>query len=164
MRAWFALASFALSACGWAQSALDKTRGDLSSGAPGGAPGVPVLQTLVAVAIVIGLLKVALPKLLPKFAAARMKSSLGSTVTIEETATFTGGQLLVVRVRQRTLLLGQTPTSISFLADLTAEEAQAMAEPAFFELVDAAPGTKPTHAVVPDPAAQLARLENLLKK
>ncbi|MBL8049409.1 MAG: flagellar biosynthetic protein FliO [Chthonomonas sp.] len=135
-----------------AQSVLDSARGELGGKTSTTSGGVPVIQTIFAVLIVIGLLKLVLPRLMPHLAKSKIQTSLGSTIAVEETATLPGGQLMVVKVRGRSLLIGQTTANMTLIADLTAEEATAMQEPAFFELVDKAPGTMPTHAVIPENA------------
>jgi flagellar biogenesis protein FliO len=102
----------------------------------------------------------------------KFHSSIGSSIAIEETASFTGGQLLVVKARGRTFLLGSTAQNLTCLSELT--EAPESQEPAFFELVDKAEGKTPEFAVVetaipereaapkPDIADQLSRLKRLI--
>lgn len=158
-----------------AQSVLNSTKGELGGSSPATqTPGVPVLQTILAVAVVIGLLKVVLPKLMPHLAKTKVQTSLGSSIQVQETATMASGQLMVVAVRGRTLLIGQTTGSMTLIADLTESEAKANEEPAFFELVDKAPGTMPAYAVIEEaaPAAKpidrvavanrLSRLQKLI--
>ncbi len=118
-------------------------------------PGMmPILQMLLAVGVVIGLLKFALPRLMPLMNK-RMNARLGSSIRIEETASFAAGTLYIVQAKSRTLLLSCTQQGVSCLADLTespapvAQPTVASApapspEPAFFELVDAAQEKSPT--------------------
>ncbi|MBX7131195.1 MAG: hypothetical protein K1X67_00805 [Fimbriimonadaceae bacterium] len=129
--------------------------------------GMQLLQLLIAVGIVVGILKFVLPKVISKMGKG-LKTSLGSSIKIEESATFAGGNLFVVSARSRTLLICATPQTVTCLADLT--EPEAKQEPkAFFEILDeATPMPKlpetPSQAVVNDRDIQaalsrLARLE-----
>ena len=156
-----------LSASAFAQDVYKATKSDMVTSGPTGAtsgPGLmPIVQLLVAMVIVVGILKVALPKLIPNLKT-KFNGSLSCTIKIEESATFSGGQLLVVNVQGRKLLLGSTPQNLTCLADLTKTKPE---EPAFFELVDAADGQFPKVAVTEIPSKiskqeQLDRLQRLL--
>lgn len=106
----------------------------------------PVVQMLLALALVGAGIKYALPALLKRFGG-RISTESGGTIRVEESAAFPGGRLYVVEARGRTLLLGATAQNVSCLADLTVNDfAQALAA------VEAPPD---------DRLAQLARLERL---
>lgn len=156
-----------LSAGAFAQDVYKATKSDMvTSGPTGGSSGpglMPIVQLVVAMVIVVAILKVALPKLIPNLKT-KFNGSLSGTIKIEESATFSGGQLLVVNVQGRKLLLGSTPQNLTCLADLTSTKKE---DPAFFELVDSANGELPKVAVTEIPSKisrqeQLDRLERLL--
>ncbi|HEY3783157.1 MAG TPA: hypothetical protein VGL56_18925 [Fimbriimonadaceae bacterium] len=87
----------------------------------GGAPNMgfmPMLQMLVALGIVLALIKFVLPKFMGKLNK-RLVAKSGSGILIEDTASFAGGQLYVVSVRGKSLLLSASNSGVSCLADLT---------------------------------------------
>lgn len=94
-------------------------------------------QMVVALAIVFALLKWALPKVVARMNK-RLVTKAGSSITVEESASFGGGNLQIVNARGRTLLICVTPSAVSCLADLTHAPQTENAEPAFFEMVDKA--------------------------
>lgn len=102
-----------------------------------GVGAMDLVQMVVALAIVFVLLKWALPKVV-----ARMNKKLstkeGSSISIEESASFGGGNLQIVSARGRTLLLCVSQSGVSCLADLTEAQPAKKEQPAFFELVDRA--------------------------
>ena len=81
----------------------------------------PVVQLVLALALVGGALKFALPAIVRRFGG-RISTDVGGSIRIEESAAFPGGRLYVVEARGRTLLLGATPQNVSLLADLTAND------------------------------------------
>jgi len=128
------------------------------------APALPILPTLGGMVLVYVLLKWLAP-ILHKKGLKKLNTTLGSSVKIEEVATFPGGTLYVVEARGKTLLIGQGTTGLSCLADLT-DSTRPPQEPAFFELVDSAQKQAAT-AVAAMPEAnddrdKLRRLERLL--
>lgn len=126
-----------------------------------GLGGMQLLQMIVAMVIVVALLKWLLPKLLMRVNK-RISTGIGSSIEVEETATFAGGSLLVVRARGKSLLLCVSNQGVSCLADLT-ESRTEPDPPAFFELVDEAEAKLPGTAVVEasDIEAALGRLARL---
>lgn len=114
-----------------------QTTGGKTSGPAAG--GFDLIQMLLALGIVAFLLKVGLPKLVGKFGK-RLTPKLNSSIEIEESAAFGAGNLNVVTVRGRTLLLAVTQSGVSCLADLTEPPTQTKKEEpaAFFELLDRA--------------------------
>lgn len=116
-------------------------------------PGMQLLQMLVAIGIVVVVLKFILPKFIAK-ANRRLQPTLGSSISIEESATFAGGNLVVVKARSKTLLLCVSPQAVTCLADLT-EPVTAPEGRAFFEVLDDA-GIAPDAAAVrmPQTAAE----------
>jgi hypothetical protein len=133
--------------------------GTKSSGASAtmATPGLPIWPTLAVMVFIFLLLKWVAPAL-HKRGLRRLNATLGSSIKVEESATFPGGTLYLVEIRGRTLLIGQSPTGVTCLADLT-EPSETKAQPAFFELVDSA-----AKAVVApqEKDEKLRRLERLL--
>lgn len=113
----------------------------------------PLLQMLIALAIVVVAIKYGLPRLMGA-AQKKMSTSLGGAIRIEESATIPGGSLYLVTVRDRTLLLGITAQGVQNLADLTPSPDTPAAPPAFFELVDQRLQAPATHAVIVEPEVE----------
>ena len=102
-----------------------------------------LVQMLVALAVVAWLLKWALPKVAGKLTSRAPRAAQGS-IAVEESLALGTGQIQVVTVRGRTLLLSVSPTGTTFLTDLTANPpslAPKQDEKAFFELLDGATGS-----------------------
>lgn len=115
------------------------TKTDLVVNAPQSGPAVSgwdMVQMIVALAIVFALLKWGLPKVVNKMNR-RVVTKDGSSITVEESASFGGGSLQIITARGRTLLLCVSQSGVNCLADLTPEE-KPKEEPAFFEMVDKA--------------------------
>ncbi len=113
---------------------------------------------LVALLIVLALLKWLMPNLIKKVGT--RSSVSGKGIRIQETAAIGAGNLYVVEVRGKSFLVGATPNSVSYLADLTDSRPQ---EPLTFqEMVDAAPA-RPSFAEssISDALEQLGRLKRL---
>ena len=163
MRNLFALAC--LAGATLASAAEDTTKGAFGTKASGGAgttaamsnggPSIfSIIQMIIAVAIVVGLMKFVLPKIVSKMGG-KLTTTLNGGIRIEESATFPGGNLYVVTVSDRKLLLGATAQSISTLADL-GPVVKPNPGPAFLDYLDNAdtsnvtPATEviPTRAVV----------------
>jgi flagellar biogenesis protein FliO len=102
----------------------------------GGVGTWDLVQMVVALAIVFALLKWALPKLVTRMNK-RLSAKDGSSITVEESASFGGGSLQIVTARGRTLLLCVSQSCVTLLADLTSDK-PVQEEPAFFEMVDKA--------------------------
>lgn len=137
--------------------------GSGASGSTAGLGGMQLLQMIVAIAIVVGLLKWLLPKVLLRLNK-RIGTGVGSSIEIEESATFAGGNLIVVKARGKTLLLCVSNSGVSCLADLTAA-APTPDPPAFFELLDEASASEPVprQAVVEsEPAVSASEIEAAL--
>ncbi len=120
-----------------------------------GGPSIfSIIQMIIAVAIVVGLMKVVLPKIVSKMGG-KLTTTLNGGIRIEESATFPGGNLYVVTVSDRKLLLGATPQSISTLADLGPVN-KPNPGPAFMEYLDNADTSKVTPAAeaIPTPVAE----------
>lgn len=123
-----------------------------------------VFQMVLALAVVLFLLKFAVPKLVGKFGKRTVSGNQGG-IQIEESTAFGTGHLNVVSVRGRSFLLAVTPTAVSFLADVTGPVADATGpNPAFFELLDSA--TADAAVENPEPTEEAdgrrSRLEQLL--
>lgn len=104
-----------------------------------------MVQMFVALLIVGGLLKWVLPKAIAKLGK-KLTSPLGSSIKIEESASFGAGQLQIVTVRDRTLLLCVTGQGVSCLADLTPPADKP--EPAKDAFIDFLDNADPAKAVV----------------
>lgn len=116
----------------------------------GGGGVMPIVQLGIAIAIIVGALKFGLPKLVPMLSK-KLHPSLGSTIRVEESATFAGGTLYVVEAKGKSLLLCASASGVACLADLTEPTGTTREEPpAFFEVLDHAKSdpTVATRAVV----------------
>ena len=124
------------------------TKKDVISGAKANSAPVTqpmdMLQLLVAVVIVGFLVKWLVPKAIAKMGR-RISAPVGSAITLEESATFGGGLLQVITVREKSLLLSVASSGVTCLADLTKSVPEKEELPAFFEMVDKA---DPARAVV----------------
>jgi flagellar biogenesis protein FliO len=124
--------SFAL-----AEDGILGTKGDASSALQGPAStGGSLLQMIIAVLVVFGLMKFMLPKVMAKFGG-KLNPGLGSSIKIEESASFQGGTLYLVSVKDRSLLLGVAGSSITTLADL-GNANKPDPGPTFMEILDVA--------------------------
>ncbi|MBA4291408.1 hypothetical protein C0431_00380 [bacterium] len=92
------------------------------------------LTLMVALGIAFVALKFWAPKMIGKFNK-RLTTPLGSPITLEESANFATGNLQVVTVRGKSLLLAITPQGVTFLAEVPSK-APDDPVPAFFELLD----------------------------
>ncbi len=137
-----------------------KTAPPVAVGAPSGGGGL--VQTLLAVAVVAILLKWALPKLARRLGAP-LNAPPGSGLRIEESASFPGGHLHVVRARGKTLLVGTTSGSVATLADLTEPASPRDDLPLFREMVEAAAPYSPA-PYSPDPAPDRDRAADLARR
>jgi len=145
------------------QAALEKTKPDLVSGVAAGS-GIDFgnfIQMMLALAVVGALIRYGLPKLAPLFSK-KLSTPLGSSLRIEESASFGAGQICVVQVRGRTLLVGATASSIEMLVDLTEDDRREASEPAFFELLDEQ--QRSPKAVVSMPAEEPDKIQQALDR
>ena len=124
------------------------TKKNLVATTPSSSPIVQpmdLVQMVVALSIVAALVKWVLPKIIGRLGR-RISTPVGSSIRLEESASFGGGQLQIVTVRGKSLLLCVATTGVSCLADLTNTNECANAEaPVFFDILDKA---DPTNAVV----------------
>lgn len=128
-----------------------------SAGGTGGMGVMPLIQMAIALAVVLGLLKFVLPKLVGKMNK-KLVTSATSALHIEESANFAGGTLYVVRAKSKTLLLSVSTQGVNCIADLT-EEVKEPEKTAFEMIIDEAPGDRlPDSAVVEQALARLERL------
>lgn len=112
----------------------------------------PVVQLLLALALVGAGIKFVLPMLMKRFGG-RISTQTNGSIRIEESAAFAGGKLYVIEARGRTLLLGATAQNVTCLADLTVND--------FTEALAQAESPIPAPAPAPSTLDQLARLERL---
>ena len=102
-----------------------------------------LVQLGIALVVIVAALKWLAPMVLAKLQG-RVRTPLSSSLHVEESATFGAGQLSVVTVRGRTLLLGTTSQSVVFLADLTEADLAERAQPEpFVDLLDRSEGIAP---------------------
>lgn len=130
-----------------------------------------LLQMLVALGVVLVVLKWALPKFATTFNK-RLAPSLGSAIKVEESAAFAGGNLYLVAVRNRQLLLSVSQSGVQCLADVTDPEPKPEA-PAFLDLLETAKSAPAQAAVeIEEPSSEpdadgiaeaLRRLERLAR-
>jgi flagellar biogenesis protein FliO len=111
---------------------------------------MPFLQMMLALAIVLVLIKFVLPKLMGGINKKAVAKS-GPGIDVEESTNFAGGQLHVVTVRGKTLLLGSSTSGLTCLADLGSTRPKADA-PLFMDMV-AQETEQPSHMYV-DPQGQ----------
>lgn len=134
----------------------------------GGVGLMALVQMLVALGIVLVVVKWALPKFASSFNK-RLAPGVGSSIKIEESAAFAGGNLYVVSVRGRDLLLASSQSGVACLADLSGHAPAA--EPDFGDLLDQArrapasaaveidePAKEPDRAAIADALSRLERL------
>jgi hypothetical protein len=95
----------------------------------------PFVNILLALGIVYGLLRFALPKVVSRMNK-RMVTTAGSSIRIEETAAFAGGSLYLVSAKGKSLLLSVSTQGVSCLADLTEPQAAEPLPPSFGEMVE----------------------------
>lgn len=108
----------------------------VSSGVGGSSVGImPFVNVLLALGIVYGLLRFAMPKMMSRMNK-RLVPGIGSGIQIEESAAFAGGSLYIVSARGKTLLLAVGSQGVQNLADLTAPPTEAPAPEIFAEIVD----------------------------
>lgn len=99
----------------------------------GGGMGA-LFNVLLALGIVYGLLRYAMPKVLARMNK-RLVTGAGSAIKVEESASFAGGSLYVVSARGKAILLSVGAQGVRFLADLT-ETPKAAESPSFGDLVE----------------------------
>ena len=135
------LAFISCTAVAVADDGLLGTKGDSNSALQGpSSSGGSLLQMVIAVLVVFGLMKYFLPKMVAKFGG-KLNTSIGSAIKIEESASFQGGMLYLVSVKDRSLLLGVSGTSITTLADL-GNSNKPDPGPTFMEYLDVADESK----------------------
>ena len=93
-----------------------------------------LFNVLLALGIVYGLLRYAMPKVLARMNK-RLVTGAGSAIKVEESASFAGGSLYVVSTRGKTILLAVGAQGVRFLTDLT-ETPTAPEAPSFGDLVE----------------------------
>lgn len=125
------------------------------------------IQMILALVIVLGAMKFVLPKLMsPKLLAklgGKFSTGLNSEIKIEESASFPGGNLHLVTIRGRSLLLGTTASSITTLADLGMKPENNPGD-AFMDILDRAvvndtyiPEPTPTNLTMLDDSGEVER-------
>lgn len=119
------------------------TKPDLTVSAQTSAPtgpvvsGLEITQLIIVLGAIFLILKFGLPKLIAKYGK-KISTPFDSGIQLQESANFGGGNLQVIKVRGKTLLLAVTQTGVNCLADLTDAPEQTDTDPAFFELLDKA--------------------------
>lgn len=108
---------------------------------------MPFMQMLVALGIVLLLIKFVLPKAVNKLNK-RLVTGVNSTINIEESAAFAGGNLYVVTARNKTMLLSVHASGVNFLADLSEPNTQPD-PPLFMDILDREE-QKPTPSYTPE--------------
>ncbi|MBS1716365.1 MAG: flagellar biosynthetic protein FliO [Armatimonadetes bacterium] len=138
--------------------------GPVTAAAAGGG-SFPILQMVMALLAVYVLLKWIMPKLANKVTR-RLNVNLNSTIKVEESASFAGGNLFVVSARGKDLLLCVSASGVQCLADVTPTKEPEPLPPTFKEvLVEASPirlveAIEEREATQPEPEVQMA-LERL---
>jgi hypothetical protein len=117
-----------------------KTGGDYGATTASSGVGFGALvQMVVALVIVAVLLRTVLPKIAGKLTK-KLVAPTTSGLVIEESAQFAGGNLYVVSVRGKTMLLSATTQGVQHLADLTATPEPAKQDP-FVAILEKAENT-----------------------
>ena len=124
--------------------------------------------SLIQLAVVLGLVLVLVRYALPKavgLVGKRLVTNTAGGLKIEESASFAGGNLYVVRARHKTLLLSVAASGVACLADLTESSTPGSELPTFQEMLESAPSAQPAAPVETDSddpfEAALARLDRL---
>ncbi len=131
------------------------------SPSPAQAPGLgfmPFLQMMFALAIVLVLVKFLMPKLLGGLNK-KIVAKSGGGIEIEESATIGGGQLYVVSVRDKSLLLCASQSGVTCLTELGPKKPK-VEQPLFMDILQQETA-QPTHMYVdsqgePSPAMKSA--------
>lgn len=89
---------------------------------------MPLLQMLLALAVVVAVIKFAVPRLATRVNK-KLVTTLEGGIKIEESANFAAGSLYVLTARKKTLLVSVTSSGVTCLADLSEPAAP---EPASF--------------------------------
>jgi hypothetical protein len=97
---------------------------------------MPLLQLALAVGVIALFLKVWLPKWISRWNRG-ISATPGGGIKVEESATFAGGTLYVVKVRSKTLLLSCGSNGVACLADISDPAPQHSGPAAFVDLLDA---------------------------
>ncbi len=171
MRGFATLVASALGAATYAGDALTGMKADpigsgVSASGSSGVGFMALVQMLVALAIVLVVVKYALPKFASTFNR-RLATGTGSSIKIEESAAFAGGNLYVVSVRGKELLLSASASGVVCLADL-AQGPGKPEVPGFSDLLEAAQAAPPTRAAVrvdpPEDTSSGDRIADALKR
>ncbi len=107
--------------------------------------GSSMVQMLIVLAAVLAIVKFGMPRIMAMFGN-RLVTGTTANIRIEESASFPGGNLYVVRARNKTLLLGVANAGIQCLADLTEPHPLEKAL-TFQEMLESAPGMAPESSV-----------------
>ncbi len=110
------------------------TMSGFSTSASSGGGLMPLVQMALAATVVIFLLKSLMPKLAGKFNKS-MATKVGSSIKVEESATFAGGTLYVVQAKSKTLLVSVNGTGVVCLADITETQSRP-AVPTFMDILE----------------------------
>lgn len=157
-----------VAATSFADDGILGTKGDTTSAfQPTQSGGGNWIQMILALVIVLGAMKFVLPKLMsPKLLAklgGKFSTGLNSEIQIEESASFPGGNLHLVTIRGRSLLLGTTASSITTLADLGMKPENNPGD-AFMDILDRAvvndtyiPEPTPTNLTMLDDSGEVER-------
>lgn len=161
MRAHASLIGLCLTGLSFAsgEGVLGTKQDSITAPSGGGGLGVmPLIQMAIALGIVMLLLKFVLPRVVGKMNK-KLVTGAASALHVEESATFAGGTLYIVRARSKTLLLSVSTQGVNCLADITETAPEPKTEPDFEDLVQAAPGDKlPDAAVIEETLERLSRL------
>ena len=90
------------------------------SGTGGGIGFAAVFQMLLALVIVVLLVRWLVPKYAAKLSK-RFTTNAGTDLLVQESASIAGHQIVLVKARGRTLLVGASSSGLTLLADLTEE-------------------------------------------
>lgn len=89
------------------------------TGGVGGLSVMSLLQMLAALAIVLLIVRLLVPRLLAKWKPSASSPGVGEELSVLSSLPVGAGAIHLIRVRERTLLVGTSPSGIRLLSDFT---------------------------------------------
>lgn len=89
------------------------------TGGVGGLNATSLVQMLAALAIVLLIVRLLVPRLLARWKPASSPSNSGEELSLLSSLPVGAGAIHLIRVRDKTLLVGTSPAGVSLLSDLT---------------------------------------------
>ncbi|MEW5883969.1 MAG: flagellar biosynthetic protein FliO [Armatimonadota bacterium] len=111
---------------------LSEMRDDPVTPITGGVGGLSVLslvQMLAALAIVLLIVRLLVPRMLAKWKPSASSPGVGEELSVLSSLPVGAGAIHLIRVRDRTLLVGTSPSGVSLLTDFTEDVPDPVATP-----------------------------------